>query len=187
MKRSRAEDDAEDFAKAMESLAKVRPITADPRGRVHASLREPLAPLAAPAGKPRNSSRGISAPAGKPGAAQSDLEEDAASSFAAPGVDRRELRKLRRGNYPPVRLLDLHGFTGAEAVAKVSRFIEASRTTCRSIAIVHGRGLHSKDNIAVLKTRVRACLRQHPGVLAFSDAPQGHGGPGAVFVLLRKN
>ena len=167
----------------MESLAKVRPITADPRGRVHTvrpevsdagprtSLRKPLASLAAPAGKP---------------AAQSDLEEDAESSFAAPGVDRRELRKLRRGDYPPVRRLDLHGFTGAEAVAKVTRFIEASRTTCRSIAIVHGRGLHSKDNIAVLKTRVRACLRQHPGVLAFSDAPQGDGGAGAVYVLLRR-
>jgi DNA-nicking Smr family endonuclease len=33
---------------------------------------------------------------------------------------------------------------------------------------------------------VRACLRQHPAVLAYADAPRTDGGAGAVYVLLRK-
>jgi len=52
--------------------------------------------------------------------------------------------------------------------------------------VVHGRGLHSAGNVAVLKSRVRALLRAHPAVLAFADAPNTDGGPGAVYVLLRR-
>jgi DNA-nicking Smr family endonuclease len=37
-----------------------------------------------------------------------------------------------------------------------------------------------------LKTQVRACLRRHHGVLAYTDAPRADGGAGAVYVLLRK-
>jgi len=37
-----------------------------------------------------------------------------------------------------------------------------------------------------LKSRVRALLRAHPAVLAFADAPNTDGGPGAVYVLLRR-
>jgi DNA-nicking Smr family endonuclease len=51
---------------------------------------------------------------------------------------------------------------------------------------VHGRGLHSKGNVSVLKTRVRQCLRRHQAVLAYADAPRKDGGSGAVYVLLRK-
>jgi DNA-nicking Smr family endonuclease len=40
--------------------------------------------------------------------------------------------------------------------------------------------------VPILKTRVRACLRQHPAVLAYADAPRTDGGAGAVYVLLRK-
>ncbi|OFV93769.1 MAG: hypothetical protein A3G76_03670 [Acidobacteria bacterium RIFCSPLOWO2_12_FULL_65_11] len=42
------------------------------------------------------------------------------------------------------------------------------------------------ENIAILKSRVRECLRRHPAVLAYADAPRGDGGTGAVYVLLRK-
>jgi DNA-nicking Smr family endonuclease len=48
------------------------------------------------------------------------------------------------------------------------------------------RGLHSKGNPPILKTRVREYLRSHPAVLAYTDAPVSHGGSGAVYVLLRK-
>ncbi|MSO49354.1 MAG: DNA mismatch repair protein MutS [Acidobacteria bacterium] len=112
----------------------------------------------------------------------------ALESYAAPGVDRRELRKLRRGDYPPEIRLDLHGLMAAEAVARVTRVLAAgSGQRPRCLCVVHGRGLRSPGNVAVLKPRVREALRGHPAVLAFTDAPSNDGGPGAVYVLLRRS
>jgi DNA-nicking Smr family endonuclease len=69
----------------------------------------------------------------------------------------------------------------------VLRFIENSRhSSHRCVCIVHGRGLHSETGTPVLKTRVRECLRSNRSVLAYADAPSWDGGPGAVYVLLRK-
>ena len=108
-------------------------------------------------------------------------------SFAASGVDRRELRKLKRGDYVAARRSDLHGMTAVEAGAAVRRFLDSSRHAGhRCVCIVHGRGLHSRSNEPVLKTRVRALLRAHPAVLAFADAPRSDGGSVAVYVLVRK-
>jgi DNA-nicking Smr family endonuclease len=113
-------------------------------------------------------------------------DEEHKAAFVGPGVDRRELRKLKRGDYDPGDTLDVHGMTAAEALAAVRRFLDRSRARHRCVAIIHGRGLRSPGNVAVLKTRVRACLREHRLVLAFSDAPPDAGGPGAVYVLLRR-
>ena len=116
-----------------------------------------------------------------------DADANADAGFVAPGVDRRELRRLKRGEYRPDRRLDVHGMTAAEAVAAVIRFLDNSRhARLRAVAIVHGRGLHSEGNVAVLKARVRECLRRHRAVLACADAPSDDGGPGAVYVLLRR-
>jgi len=157
----------------------LKKVNADPRGRVHAvrpdvtvhvAVPRPITPKAAPV----------------PVAPVSDIPDDPETSYVAAGVDRRELRKLRRGEHAPVQRLDLHGLKSAEAVAKVKRFIQSARVSCRCVAIVHGRGLNSTDNVAVLKPRVREALRQLPGVLAFSNAPGSDGGSGAVYVLLKK-
>ena len=157
--------DAEELRKAMEG---VTPLAPDPRGRTH---RRP--PSRAP--HPVTTS-----PTG------GDLDgpdED----FAVPGVDRREIRKLKRGDYPAQDRLDLHGMTAADARASAGPFIDHSRhSRYRCVCIVHGRGLHSEENLPVLKALVRAYLRSHRSVLAFADAPQSDGGPGAVYILLRK-
>ena len=77
--------------------------------------------------------------------------------------------------------------TAAEACTDVARFVENSRhKRRRCVCIVHGRGLHSKDQVSVLKTRVRASLESNPLVLACTDAPPSDGGAGAVYVLLRR-
>jgi DNA-nicking Smr family endonuclease len=158
----------DEFARAM---ADVRPLPPDPRGvRVHA--RPPSLDSRVPAPAPA-----------VPEPAAGDTTDDA---WAADGVDRRELRKLKRGDYDPGDSLDVHGMTAAEALAAVRRFLDRSRARHRCVAIIHGRGLRSPGNVAVLKTRVRACLREHRLVLAFSDAPPDAGGPGAVYVLLRR-
>jgi DNA-nicking Smr family endonuclease len=57
------------------------------------------------------------------------------------------------------------------------------------VLVVHGRGLHSKDQIPILKESVQAWLSQGrlaKGVLAFSSARPADGGVGAVYVLLRR-
>ena len=160
--------DVDDFADAM---ADVVPLPPDARGRVRA----------APAVTTRQSPKPPAPPSPGPGD-----ESEAEEGYAAPGVDRRELRKLKRGDYAPGRRLDLHGQTAAEAAANVKQLIDSRRHLDRCVCIVHGRGLHSKGKVSVLKTRVRQYLRRHPAVLAYADAPRTDGGSGAVYVLLRK-
>jgi DNA-nicking Smr family endonuclease len=165
----RSNDAASDDDVFSREMADVIPLPRDPRGRVKA--RPPVTPLA------------VEAPeAGRPG----DPDE-LHDSFAAPGIDRREIRKLKRGEYPVADRRDLHGMTAKEAGASVRRMVDnGSHNGHRCICIVHGRGLHSEGNVSILKLRVRECLRSHPAVLAYADAPRSDGGAGAVYVLLRK-
>jgi DNA-nicking Smr family endonuclease len=117
--------------------------------------------------------------------AEADKESD--ESFTAHGVDRREIQKLKRGEYVAADRYDLHGFTANAAAAAVRRFLDTSRRHGhRCVCIVHGRGLRSPGGVAVLKTLVRALLRSHGAVLAFADAPRSDGGSGAVYLLLRR-
>jgi DNA-nicking Smr family endonuclease len=158
----RSDDEA--FARAM---ADVAPLTPDPRGRVRS---------AAP----------VSAPRIRTSPPHTESTDESDESFVAAGVDRRELRKLRRGAYRLADRCDLHGLTVADASERTSRFIDASRhRRARCVCIVHGRGIHSEGGVSKLKTPVRACLRAHRAVLAYVDAPPADGGPGAVYVLLR--
>jgi DNA-nicking Smr family endonuclease len=116
-----------------------------------------------------------------------DADMDSGVDFVAHGVDRREIRKLKRGEYSPAGRYDLHGLTADAASAGVKQFLASScRSGRRCVCIVHGRGLRSPGGVSVLKGRVRALLRSHAAVLAFADAPRGDGGGGAVYVLLRR-
>jgi DNA-nicking Smr family endonuclease len=109
---------------------------------------------------------------------------------AAPGIDARLLRSLRRGDFSIQARLDLHGMTQLEAREAVDRFLSDSRRTGkRCVLIVHGRGLHSQDQLPVLKARLREWLSQKrigKMVLAFATARPQDGGAGAVYVLLRR-
>jgi DNA-nicking Smr family endonuclease len=162
-------DDASDADAFAREMADVVPLSRDPRGR---SRKRP--PVALPT-------------AGTPRAHKFRDLDESHDDFAAPGIDRREIRKLKRGEYPSTKRRDLHGTTATEAGTCVRRFVDSSRSSGhRCICIVHGRGLHSEGNVAILKARVRECLRTHPAVLAYADAPRADGGAGAVYVLLRK-
>ena len=156
-----------------EAMADVVPLPKDHRVRVRATT-----PVPQPEAR---SSR--TPPARARDDEPDEIEGD--TGYVANGVDRRELRKLKRGAYVPARRLDLHGMTSTTAVAEVERFLEMNRRAFRCVAIVHGRGLHSEGNIAVLRTEIRLLLRAHPAVLAYADAPRDDGGTGAVYVLLR--
>ena len=109
---------------------------------------------------------------------------------AAPGIDARLLRSLRRGDFSLQGRLDLHGMTQVQAKEAVDRFLTDSRRTHkRCVLIVHGRGLNSPDQVPVLKERMREWLNQKrlgKTVLAFATARPQDGGTGAVYVLLRR-
>jgi len=157
---------AEDDDALAREMRDVVPLEPDPRGRVRGVL--PVSP-------PRHSPEPTE---------HADVSD---TDFVAHGVDRREIRKLKKGGYLIRGRHDVHGMTIADALASVGRFIDNSRHGGhRCVCIIHGRGLHSKGNRPILKTRVREYLRSQRSVLAYTDAPTSDGGSGAVYVLLRK-
>lgn len=109
---------------------------------------------------------------------------------AVQGFDERVLRKLRTGVFSFQAHVDLHGLTKEQAKSELEQFIQRSRVAGRRcVLVVHGRGLHSKDQIPVLKQSVQVWLshgRPAKHVLAFCSAQPQDGGAGAVYVLLRR-
>jgi DNA-nicking Smr family endonuclease len=106
------------------------------------------------------------------------------------GFDRAIVRRLRRGEYAVQGHYDLHGLTKDEAKVAAERFLRDARTAGkRCVVLVHGRGLHSKDQMPVLKEALKRWLstaRFGKHVLAFATARPQDGGAGAVYVLLRR-
>lgn len=106
------------------------------------------------------------------------------------GLDHKIVGKLRRGEFAVQGHVDLHGLKRDEAKRVVEEFLRRSRLAGkRCVIVVHGRGLHSKDNVPVLKEAVRGWLstqRFSRHVLAFATARPVDGGAGAIYVLLRK-
>jgi DNA-nicking Smr family endonuclease len=106
------------------------------------------------------------------------------------GLDQNVVRKLRHGEFAVQGHVDLHGMTRDEAKRAVELFLRSSRNAGkRCVLLVHGRGLHSKDQLPVLKDALRSWLstaRFARQVLAFATARPVDGGAGAVYVLLRR-
>jgi DNA-nicking Smr family endonuclease len=104
-------------------------------------------------------------------------------------LDRRILKKMRRGEYSYQAHLDLHGLNRKEARASVGEFIKkCSLESKKCVLIVHGRGLGSKDNIPIIKNKLASWLTRGfigKRVLAYTSAKPYDGGTGAVYVLLR--
>lgn len=107
-----------------------------------------------------------------------------------PGLDHRLLSRLRKGDFSLQGHLDLHGLTSEQAYERVERYVHQARLDSkRCVLIIHGRGINSKDQIPVLKERLRVWLtrgRIAKTVLCFCTARPVDGGAGAVYVLLRR-
>ena len=134
------------------------------------------------------------APADGPGATEGgfepepigNIERGSRIEFARPGLQRREIRRLRRGYHRVQDQLDLHGLFASEAERAVLEFIDHSRARgLRCVCIIHGKGRSSTGGRPVLKAVVDRWLRRCDSVLAFCPAPDNAGGTGAVHVLLR--
>ena len=106
--------------------------------------------------------------------------------FSRPGLQHRQLQKLRRGQLAIGAELDLHGMSAAEARQALIDFIGMACTAnIRCVRLIHGKGSMSAGKVPVLKNRLNNWLRQHHDVLAFNSAQIGDGGTGALYVLLR--
>ena len=104
---------------------------------------------------------------------------------------KRFLPKLRNGQYSIQGQIDLHGLSRAEAQRNVEDFvIRMSRFRPCCVKIIHGRGINSPSDKAVLKESLGRWLsarRLSRRVVAYASAPFSDGGVGAVYVLLRKH
>lgn len=106
------------------------------------------------------------------------------------GVDHAVLGRLRAGQLSPEGHLDLHGQNARQALDALTLFIKnAYQRSLRTVTVVTGRGKNSPGGIGVLRPMLQEWLTKDPFkrvVLAFCTAQPSDGGPGAVYVLLRK-
>ncbi len=107
------------------------------------------------------------------------LPTKGAMKYVRNDVDSYEAKCLRRGDYVPELILDLHGLTQQQAKREISAlFVTSKKEHIKCVCIVHGIG--SK----ILKNKVPHWLVQHPDVMAFHQASLEWGGDGALLVLL---
>jgi DNA-nicking Smr family endonuclease len=148
----------------------------------HAAIRD-VAPLPGRAAPPPASTP-------EPVAAASAVE--AAKSLAADrgsGIDRANAERLKRGRHAVEARLDLHGMTQAEAHRALIGFVRASyQAGRRCVLVITGRGL-GPAGPGVLKGVVPRWLEAaelRGDILATAPAQPRHGGPGALYLLLRR-
>jgi DNA-nicking Smr family endonuclease len=104
---------------------------------------------------------------------------DEKMKYVKPGTDSHEVKRLRRGDYSPELLLDLHGLKQEEAKHEIAALLhEAHKQHFHCVSIMHGIGKY------ILKKSVPNWLIQHPYVLGFHQAPAEWGGKSALLVLL---
>jgi DNA-nicking Smr family endonuclease len=108
----------------------------------------------------------------------------------APGLDKRTLIKLRRGQFRVEDDIDLHNFTQEQAHRALDAFLAASHAAGRRcVLVITGKGLKSDGTIGALRHGVPHWLNLPPNrarVLAFCHATPADGGEGALYVLLRR-
>ena len=106
-----------------------------------------------------------------------------------PGIDRRTAERLRNGEMPIERRIDLHGMTQDDAHAALDRFMRrAWGEGKRMLLVITGKGSVSAGG-GVLRRHVPRWLAagEHAAhVLRVESAQPRHGGGGALYVLLRR-
>ena len=169
-------------------VADIRPLHSAPQQEAEEKLTppaaaQPLASSAAASVAPVPSPKMQAAPRQQP--APSDLVHGVPA-----GIDKRTLARLRRGLITPDAVLDLHSYTQAEAHRQLSAALAAAQMTGgRCVLVLTGKRYGPDGAVGVLKTMVPRWLVEPPNrgrVLAFCHATRGHGGEGALYVLLRR-
>lgn len=111
-----------------------------------------------------------------------NLNQMGPMKYVREDVDSFEVKNLRRGQYAPDLILDLHGLDQQTAKLEIAALLFACKKEhAKCVCIVHGLGSR------VLKNKVPHWLVQHPDVMAFHQAPLEWGGNGAILVLVELN
>jgi len=111
-----------------------------------------------------------------------NLNQMGPMKYVREDVDSFEAKNLRRGQYSPDLILDLHGLDQKTAKLEIAALLYACKKEhAKCVCIVHGLGSR------VLKNKVPHWLVQHPDVMAFHQAPLEWGGNGAILVLVELN
>ena len=106
----------------------------------------------------------------------------------AAGVSRAQLAELSHGRIRPEATLDLHGHLAPAAERALAEFLaDAQRHLRRCVLIIHGQGLHSDGNSAILRDVVAdALIGSLSGMVhAFAAAMPKDGGAGATYVMVK--
>lgn len=107
------------------------------------------------------------------------LNQQGPVKYVREDVDSFEAKNLRRGQYSPDLILDLHGLDQHQAKKEIAALLYAcQKEHAQCICIVHGIGSR------ILKNKVPHWLVQHPDVMAFHQAPLEWGGNGALLALI---
>jgi len=110
---------------------------------------------------------------------QAALPSEGPVRYCRDGVPTHVLKQLRRGDYSPELMLDLHGLTRELAKQEISALLyTAKKESIHCVSIMHGFGQ------GVLKNALPHYLVQHPSVNAFHQAPLEYGGQAALLVLV---
>lgn len=106
------------------------------------------------------------------------------------GLDENIMNRLRQGEMSPEAHLDLHGLNSLQAYETLRDFLRNSWfKNLRVVLVVPGRGLNSPNKRGILRQKLQLWLTQEPYkrvVQAFCTALPKDGGPGSIYVLLRK-
>lgn len=110
---------------------------------------------------------------------QAALPQEGPVRYCREGESSHIVKQLRRGDYSPEMMLDLHGLTREMAKAELAALIHAARKEAIDcVSVMHGYGQ------GVLKAALPHYLVQHPHVRAFHQAPLEYGGQAALLVLV---
>ncbi|BDM63868.1 UPF0115 protein [Shewanella sp. NFH-SH190041] len=107
------------------------------------------------------------------------LPSDGPMRWLRADINSLELKRLRRGDYVPDLLLDLHGYRQSEAKLEIAALLHACiKQHSQCCCIMHGYGT------GILKQQVPMWLAQHPQVKAFHQASREWGSDAALLVLV---
>jgi len=170
----------DDLALFREHVADVQPLKASGR-----TDPQPARPQPRPRQLERDEQRVLAELLEHPGD-PAEVETGEELAWLRPGLQKRYLVRLRRGQYSIAASLDLHQMNATAAHDAIMAFLDdALARAYGCVRIVHGKGLRSKKG-PVLKSLARRLLSRHPGVAACASCRPVDGGTGAVAVLLRK-
>ncbi|MCW8093116.1 endonuclease SmrB [Alteromonas sp. ASW11-130] len=110
---------------------------------------------------------------------QAQLPHEGPMRYCRSDVSTHVLKQLRRGDFPPEMVLDLHGLTKEAAKQELAALIYTARKELIDcVSVMHGKGS------GILKNALPHYLVQHPHIKAFHQATKEYGGQSAILVLI---